>query len=109
LRPLARDKSLRVCGRLNNVPIPARIGILDLAALDCQCNQQYSTDDAVPDRQRRGNAAEQGEQMIEGFLVIDPAGFLDGVRGPLAQLRRIPVRGCDPDYGDVEDARLAIA
>jgi hypothetical protein len=47
--------------------------------------------------------------MIEGFLVIDPAGFLDGVRGSLAQLRRIPVRGCDPDYGDVEDVRLAIA
>jgi hypothetical protein len=94
---------------LNNIAVPTRIGILDPPARQRQDNQQRTADHAVPSGQRRGNAAEQGEQTIESFLVIDPAGFLDGDRGLLRSCAGFQSEDATPITGTLRTPRLAIA
>ena len=47
---------------------------------------------------------EQGQKMVEGTLVIDPARALDAVRHAFVQTRQTPLREGDADYRDLEGA-----
>ena len=47
---------------------------------------------------------EQGQKMVEGALVIDPARSLDAVLHAIAQMRQTPLRGGDADDRDLQGA-----
>ena len=50
------------------------------------------------------HVTEQGQKMVQGALVIDPARSLDAVLHAIVQIRQTPFRGGDADDWDVQGA-----